>query len=118
MLLLLMLTSKGMAGAPRASLVVDLVGHVLQQGDWDVVRFPAIAEQDEHHPIESPLGTRHFIRKTGEALHPEREPLGVLAAIRSTVGEYNFYSQYQQNPTPVGGAMVKTDWLKYYESGE
>src|SRR5439155_23779158 len=29
--------------------------------------------------------------------------------------EYNFSAQYQQNPTPVGGAMVKTAWLQYYE---
>ena len=40
-----------------------------------------------------------------------------LAHIRQTIGEYNFSAQYQQNPTPVGGAMVKTGWLQYYELG-
>jgi predicted phage terminase large subunit-like protein len=96
----------------------DLVGHVLEQEHWEVLSFPAIAEQEETHVIESVLGTRLFKRKTGEALHPERESLAVYRAIRQTIGEYNFVSQYQQNPAPPGGAMVKTDWLKFYEPGE
>jgi hypothetical protein len=28
----------------------DLVGHVMTQEDWEVVSFPAIAEEDESHP--------------------------------------------------------------------
>ena len=31
----------------------DLVGHVLEQEPWEVVRFPAIAEADEVHKIET-----------------------------------------------------------------
>jgi hypothetical protein len=29
----------------------DLVGHVFTLEDWEVVRFPAIAEEDEVHQI-------------------------------------------------------------------
>jgi hypothetical protein len=68
----------------------DLVGHVLAQEEWEVVRFPAIAEEDEVHRIETILGPRTFTRRRGEALHPEREPLDTLARIRHTLGEYNF----------------------------
>jgi hypothetical protein len=32
----------------------DMVGHVLQQGDWKVLRFPAIAIEDEVHVIKTP----------------------------------------------------------------
>jgi predicted phage terminase large subunit-like protein len=96
----------------------DLVGHVLEQGNWDVLSLPAIAEVDEIHVIETPYGRRLFVRKEGEALHPERESLAVYANMRQTIGEYNFLSQYQQTPTPVGGAMVKTHWLKYYKTDE
>lgn len=96
----------------------DLVGHVLEQEPWDVLSFAAIAEQDERFLIESPLGSRWFERKTGEALHPERESLATLAKIRERMGEYNFSSQYQQNPIPLGGAMVKTDWLRYYDASQ
>jgi len=96
----------------------DLVGHVLEQEPWDVVSLPAIAEQDETHLIESPFGRRVWTRRAGEALHPERESLQTLSAIRETMTDYNFAAQYQQSPLPPGGAMVKTGWLKYYEPGE
>jgi predicted phage terminase large subunit-like protein len=96
----------------------DLVGHVLEQGDWEVLNFPAIAEEDERHVIETIFGTRTFTRKAGEALHPQRESLESLKRTREVVGEYTFLSQYQQAPVPKGGAMIKTDWLKYYAPGQ
>jgi predicted phage terminase large subunit-like protein len=94
----------------------DLVGHVLSQGDWEVLSFSAIADRDEVYVIESPLGRRLFERKCGQALQPARESLETLTTIRQTIGEYNFASQYQQNPMPLGGAMVKTDWLRRYDA--
>ncbi len=96
----------------------DLVGHVLNQEDWEVISFPAIAEEDELYLIESPLGRRRFERKAGEVLESARESRNTLAAIRRTIGEYNFASQYQQNPMPLGGAIVKFEWLRYYEPQE
>jgi predicted phage terminase large subunit-like protein len=96
----------------------DLVGHVLEQEKWEVLAFPAIAEEDKTHAIESPLGRYLFRRRVGDALHPERESAATLAHIRQTVGEYVFASQYQQNPTPLGGAMVRTKWLRFYDPGE
>ena len=50
----------------------DLAGHVLEQEDWEVLVFPAIAECDEVHEIISPLGRRLFEREVGDILHPER----------------------------------------------
>jgi phage terminase large subunit-like protein len=47
----------------------------------------------------------------------DRESLETLQKIRATIGEYNFSSQYQRRPIPVGGAIVKLEWLRYYESG-
>jgi len=32
----------------------DVVGHVLQQGDWHLIKFPAIAEENERHVIHTP----------------------------------------------------------------
>jgi len=95
----------------------DLVGHVLDQGSWEMVSFPAIAKEDEIHLIENAFGRRRFTRKIGEALQSERESLNTLKSIRQTIGEYNFSSQYQQDPTPLEGAMVKTNWLRYYDPG-
>ncbi len=96
----------------------DLAGHVLAQEDWEVVRFPAIAEDDETHWIDTVAGPRVFSRPRGEALHPSREPLAMLDAIRRTIGEYNFAGQYQQAPAPLGGGMVKPAWFKRYLPAE
>jgi predicted phage terminase large subunit-like protein len=92
----------------------DLVGHVVSQGDWHVLRFPAIAEEDESHVVQTPYGQRIFKRQAGEALHAQREPLEVLASMREILGEYNFAGQYQQSPSPLGGGLVKAVWFKTY----
>jgi hypothetical protein len=96
----------------------DLVGHVLTQQPCEVVRFPAIAEEDEVHYIETALGSPTFTRQRGEALHPQREPLDTLDRIRRTIGEYNFAGQYQQSPAPLGGGLVKVHWFKRYDGND
>jgi len=96
----------------------DLAGHVMAQEDWDVVRFPAIAEDDEMWALDSELGQYVFTRQRGEALHPERQPVATLDQIRRTIGEYNFAGQYQQAPSPQGGGMVKAAWFRNYAPNE
>ncbi len=95
----------------------DLVGHVLEQEPWEHVCLPAIAEEDETHVFLSLHRTRTVYRKAGEALHPERESFDVLQGIRHTIGEYNFAAQYQQQPAPLGGGMVKAEWFRRYVPG-
>jgi len=96
----------------------DLAGHLIEQGGWEVLSFPCIAEQEEVHLIENSFGCRTYRRKPGDALDPTRESLETLAAIRKSVGDYVFQSQYQQNPMPREGNMVKTEWLAYYRPEE
>jgi predicted phage terminase large subunit-like protein len=96
----------------------DLVGHVLAQEDWEIVRLPAIAEDDETIVVDSRLGRRWLQRRRGEALHPERESVAMLEQIRRTIGEYNFAGQYQQMPAPLGGGLVKASWFRHYVAGE
>src|SRR5438309_6338276 len=96
----------------------DLVGHVLGQEQWEILSFPAIAEKDEEHRIETILQPKCFRRRQGEALHPDREPLDTLDHIRRTIGEYNFAGQYQQSPAPLGGGLVKAEWFKRYRENE
>src|SRR5438045_181909 len=96
----------------------DLIGHVLAQEGWEVLSFPAIAEADEVHEIETIWGPQRFTRLQGEALHPDREPLETLDRIRRTIGEYNFAGQYQQSPAPLGGGLVKAEWFKRYRENE
>jgi hypothetical protein len=96
----------------------DLVGRVLRQADWKLLKFPAIAEEDESYTVHTLYGDRIFARRVGEALHPERESLEVLARMREIQGEYNFAGQYQQTPSPLGGGLIKTQWFKTYAPAE
>jgi predicted phage terminase large subunit-like protein len=91
---------------------------VLTQEKWEVVRIPAIAEEDEKHRAETVFGRQYFGRRGGEVLHPEREPPEMLEQIRRTLGEYNFAGQYQQAPSPQGGGMVKAAWFRRYAPNE
>ena len=87
-------------------------------GAVEELLFPAIAEAEEEHRIETMWGSRCFRRRRGEALHPEREPLETLDRIRGTIREYNFAGQYQQSPAPLGGGLVKAEWFKRYREND
>ena len=89
----------------------DLAGHLLKAGGWTHLNLPAIAEVDETIPI-SP--TRNHVRHTGEALHPDREPLDLLENMKKEAGSYIFAAQYQQRPVPLEGGMVKWSWFDFY----
>src|SRR6516165_5813001 len=80
----------------------------MAQEDWEVVRFPAIAEEDEIWALDSELGQYVFTRQPGEASHPERQPPATLDKIRRVpgfipgIGEYNFAGQVPTGPLPPG----------------
>jgi hypothetical protein len=48
----------------------DLAGHVLAQEPWEIVRLPAIADEEELHRVETVFGRQSFGRKAGEAFAP------------------------------------------------
>ncbi len=92
----------------------DLVGHVLEKEDWEVLSIPAIAEIDESYRIgEGAEAVYH--RKAGEVLHPGRDTLAWLDAAKRNLGTLHFSAQYQQNPLPSEGQIIKRDWLRYYD---
>jgi predicted phage terminase large subunit-like protein len=94
--------------------VDDLVGHLLERDEgWVHFNLPAVAEVDERFDIGH---GRIYTRKPGEPLHPEREPLETLERIRRTLGTYDFAAQYQQDPVPLGGGLIKWEWFRYYDA--
>ncbi len=99
----------------------DLTGHLLNTDSrFKLIKIQGIAEQDEEWIVENRItGKRGIIRrKQGEALHPARENLAELQNTRKTNGEYNFAGQYQQDPAPREGAVIKNKWLQYYDPDE
>jgi hypothetical protein len=55
------------------------------------------------------------MRKIGDVLHPERESLETLNAIKIALGSYDYYAQYQQCPVPPEGAILQRDWFPIYD---
>ena len=45
----------------------------------------------------------------------EKESLASMLELRER-DPYTFSAQVQQRPTPPGGAMIKTEWIQYYDS--
>jgi hypothetical protein len=96
----------------------SLAGHVLAQENWDVVRLPAIAEEDEVHRAETVFRSQVFGRKAGEALHPERERRKCWHSSAAPSASTTLPRQYQQAPSPQGSGMVKAAWFKNYAANE
>lgn len=92
--------------------VDDLVGHVLEQGGWHHLDLPAIADVEQLIPLG---GGRIHHRKIGDLLHPEREPLEELEKLKREMGSASFSAQYQQQPVPAGGNLIKWNWFKRYD---
>lgn len=90
----------------------DVIGRLLQKQKederdgaenydrWQVIKFPAIATEDEAH------------RKKGEALWPEQFPLNKLLTTKNTLGPYEFSALYQQEPITSENQEFKDDWIK------
>lgn len=96
----------------------DLVGRLLKKQEedekneeqdmdrWTVVRFPAIATENEPH------------RKKGDPLWPWKLNLSQLNATRVALGPYDWSALYQQNPIPSEKQEFKEAWFTYYEEDE
>ncbi len=93
--------------------VDDLVGHVLERGDWTHLDLPAIAP--ERSMIAVGANAFHE-RKPGDLLHGERETQAVLDEQRIAMGTASFSAQYLQRPVPAGGNMVKLKWFSTWTS--
>lgn len=95
----------------------DLTGHLLELGEqFKVIKLPVIATVDESWVVKNRISgkTRVITRAKGELLHPDRENMDVVMGIKNSMGENAFAAQYQQEPCPPEGGIIKEAWLKYY----
>jgi predicted phage terminase large subunit-like protein len=114
------LLSRGDAKAETRIVVVmqrvhqnDLVGYLQEQGGFDVLNLPAIAQRNETFDLGD---GRTYIRRKGELLHPEHEPANALIELKRNMGPIAFSAQYQQSPIPPGGRIIKRKWLTTYDN--
>jgi predicted phage terminase large subunit-like protein len=90
----------------------DLAGRLLEKGGWPHLKIPAVAEQDERIPIGP---GRIYRRKAGTVIDPRRESLEDLERLKQQMTELFFSAQYQQEPIPLAGNIIKAEWFKEYE---
>lgn len=91
--------------------VDDLAGRLIDQGGWQQLTIPAIAETRQELKITR---DRAIIREPGHVLDPQREPRETLEQLRRDLGSATFEAQYQQQPVPEEGGMVQWRWFETY----
>lgn len=96
----------------------DLVGRLLKKQEedieagepdidfWEVIRFPAIAEEKEPQ------------REKGDPLWPWKFTKEMLLKTKNTLGPYEFSALYQQNPIPSERQEFKEAWFTYFDTQE
>ena len=88
--------------------VNDLADHVLKAGGWTHLDLPAISDYETR--IQIGPDTFHN-RPADDVLQPIHEPRAVLDQLKTTMGSAAFSAQYQQQPVPTGGNMIK--WKQF-----
>jgi len=92
--------------------VDDITGYLLLQKGWEHLCFPATALRDTSFQLR---GHVHHWRE-GEPLQPLREPIPVLELMRTELGSPSYAAQYEQQPAPERGNLLKHEWLRCYDS--
>jgi predicted phage terminase large subunit-like protein len=91
----------------------DLAGTLQHSTEnWLTLSLPAIAEREERIQIGEHA---YHVRRVGDVLHPEREPLESLEATRSQMGSYSFAAQFQQAPFSRHGSIINPEWICRYD---
>lgn len=91
----------------------DLIGHLLEQGGWEHLNLPAIADRDVSYPL---YRGRSFDRVKGDLLAPEFEGLEDIEQSRIRMGPAAFQAQYLLDPMPPDGNRVSWNWFGSYDT--
>lgn len=90
---------------------IDLSGVLLESG-YDHLCFPVYFVEGRY--TSNRLGRYDPRTKDGELLWPERFPEEHLKSEQLAIGPYTFASQYQQQPIPILGSIIKREWIHYW----
>lgn len=94
-----------------------------ERENWDVISYPALAEADEYMLKDGVIvqGTYQdeaddvlrLLRRKGDALHPERYPVGELKKIKNGFATGMWNALYQQAPSPEDGDFFRKQDFRY-----
>jgi predicted phage terminase large subunit-like protein len=90
----------------------DLTGHLGEQKTWTHLSVPAVFEAKTIYSF--PVSKKIIEFNEGDVLFNERESSEDLKKQKAALGSIAFAAQYQQQPSPAEGAIVKKEWFKFY----
>jgi predicted phage terminase large subunit-like protein len=91
--------------------VDDLSGILIESG-WPKLVLPAIATEPADYLVSE---DEVYHRPAGQLLQPARDSAEAIDELKREIGSRVFAAQYQQNPTPPDGNMIKAAWLGRYD---
>lgn len=92
---------------------VDDLSGILVEQDWPKLVIPAIATE----PADYLTGEDQvYHRPAGQLLQPARDSQEAFDELKAQLGSQVFAAQFQQNPTPPDGNMIKRAWLQRYDT--
>jgi predicted phage terminase large subunit-like protein len=92
--------------------VDDPSGILIEQG-WPRLVIPAVAVEPADYRVSE---DEVYQRPAGQLLQLERDNPAAIEGLKREIGSRVFAAQYQQNPTPPDGNMVKAAWLGRYHT--
>jgi predicted phage terminase large subunit-like protein len=92
--------------------VDDLAGVLIERG-WPRIVLPAIATEEARYALDT---TEAYHRPVRELLPPRRDSFEALEELKREIGSRIFAAQYQQEPTPADGNMIKAAWLGRFDA--
>ena len=90
----------------------DLSAVLLEEGGWEHLCLQA--EYDTTRRCSTSIGWSDWREEDGEPLWPERYGKAELAINRVELGSAQYAGQFQQDPSPIGGNIIKDKWFRYW----
>lgn len=92
--------------------VDDATGVAIAQGGFLHAAYPLGTKA--FTPCVTPFYTDPRPGRAGDNLHADRFTAEVIAAARLELGSQGFDAQYECDPAPAGGNMLKVGWFRYF----
>jgi predicted phage terminase large subunit-like protein len=90
----------------------DVSGYICDNLSYRNLILTTEAEQDEVFVF--PRSGEIIERRQGELLQPDRFGSAQAIEAKATLGSYGWASFHQQRPVPLGGEILKLEWLERY----
>lgn len=90
----------------------DLAGYLIDQGGWEHLNLPAIADTDQKIPISE---NKTILFKKGELLNPTRLSIEILEQKKLEMGALDFSSQFLQAPVTSEGNIIPVNKFRTFD---